>query len=70
MPAGDVPGSKRVAASVRYQPLVGALIGGFCTAAFWLADLVLPSVVATVLAVLTGLAITSALHEDGLADTF
>ena len=61
---------RRLAAAVRYYPLVGALIGGLCAAVFWLAHLWLPHSVAVLMAVATGLAATGALHEDGLADTF
>ncbi|MDE0364376.1 MAG: adenosylcobinamide-GDP ribazoletransferase [Gammaproteobacteria bacterium] len=69
-PADDAFSPERLAASVRYYPLVGALIGGLCAAVFWPANLVLPAAVAVILAVAVGLAITGALHEDGLADTF
>ena len=69
-PADDAFSPERLAASVRYYPLVGALIGGLCAAVFWPANLVLPAAVAVILAVAAGLAITGALHEDGLADTF
>lgn len=69
-PADDAFSPERLAASVRYYPLVGALIGGLCAAVFWPASLVLPAAVAVILAVAAGLAITGALHEDGLADTF
>ena len=69
-PADDAFSPERLAASVRYYPLVGALVGGLCAGLLWLADLALPGTVAVLLAVAAGLAITGALHEDGLADTF
>ena len=69
-PAVDGFSPERLAASVRYYPIVGALVGGLCAGLLWLAALVLPGTVAVVLAVAAGLAITGALHEDGLADTF
>ena len=69
-PADDAFNPERLAASVRYYPLVGALVGALSAGVFWLADLGLPGTVAVVLAVAAGLAITGALHEDGLADTF
>lgn len=61
---------ERLAASVRHHPLVGALVGAFCAGAFWLADFALPGSVAVLLAVAAGLALTGAMHEDGLADSF
>ena len=60
---------QRLAAAVRYFPLVGALIGGLCAAVFWLAQLGFPIPVAIVFALATGVAVTGAFHEDGLADT-
>jgi len=59
-----------LAASVRYYPLVGSLIGGFGAATFWFANLALPGTLAVLLAVAACLLLTGALHEDGLADTF
>lgn len=70
VPADDAYSPQRLAAAVRYYPLVGALVGGLCAAVFWLALLWLPHVVAVLLAVAAGIAATGAFHEDGLADTF
>lgn len=51
-------------------PLVGAGIGALTALAFFIAELLgCGAGVAALLAVLAGLAITGALHEDGLADT-
>ena len=51
-------------------PLVGAGIGGVAALAFLLAQLLrLGDWAAAVLAVLAGIVLTGALHEDGLADT-
>jgi adenosylcobinamide-GDP ribazoletransferase len=51
-------------------PLVGAGIGAVCALVFLLAQLVrLGDWPAALLAVLAGLALSGALHEDGLADT-
>ena len=61
---------ERMAASVRYYPLVGILIGGLCAAGFFLSDLIFPTVIAVLIAVASGLLLTGAFHEDGLADTF
>lgn len=69
-PAEEAYSPERLAASVRHYPLVGALVGAFCAGIFWLADFALPGSVALLLAVAAGLALTGAMHEDGLADTF
>ena len=59
----------RLAATPRYYPFVGALIGAFSGAVFWLAHLVFPASLSIVLAVAASLVATGALHEDGFADT-
>ena len=69
-PAKEAYSPERFAASVRHYPLVGALVGAFCAGLFWLADFALPGSVALLLAVAAGLALTGAMHEDGLADSF
>ena len=58
----------RIARCVPWFPVVGALIGlliGLIAAGLW--DLV-PHLVGASIAVLTGVALTGAFHEDGLAD--
>ncbi len=70
VPAGNAHSPERLAASVRHYPLVGALVGTLCAGFFWLADFVLPGSVAVLLAMAAGLALTGAMHEDGLADSF
>lgn len=51
-------------------PLVGAGVGALCAAGFVVAELVgLHELPAALLAVLVGIAVTGAFHEDGLADT-
>ncbi len=59
----------RLAASTRYYPLAGALIGAFAGGVFWLAHLVFPVGLALVLSTAATLLATGALHEDGFADT-
>ena len=59
----------RLAASTRYYPLVGALIGAFAGGVFWLAHLAFPAGLALVLSTAATLLATGALHEDGFADT-
>jgi len=60
----------RLAASVRWYPLVGMLIGGIGAAAYWIAALVFPPLLAVLLATAITMLVTGAFHEDGLADLF
>ena len=63
-------GEWRLANSAWAFPLVGAGIGGAAALSLLLAQLVgLASWPAALLSVLAGIALTGALHEDGLADT-
>lgn len=55
---------------VGYWPLVGWLTGGTMAGVLWLAALVVPLPVAVLLALISRLLLTGALHEDGLADFF
>lgn len=67
----DTPLALRdLAAAAHLFPLVGALAGALAAAAYWAAILVgLPSLPAAIAALATLVAVTGALHEDGLADT-
>ncbi len=58
----------RDGAATRYYPLVGAAVGAFAGAVFWLAHLVFPVELALVLSTVASLLATGALHEDGFAD--
>lgn len=58
-----------LARSVTWFPVVGALVGGTVGGVFALVSLRVPAAPAAVLAVAAGIALTGALHEDGLADT-
>lgn len=49
-------------------PLIGWLVGGVTALSFYLADLIWPQTTAVILALVTGLLLTGALHEDGFAD--
>jgi adenosylcobinamide-GDP ribazoletransferase len=64
--AGHTP--EREAASPRWYPAVGLLVGAISGGAFWLAALVLPPTLAALAATAVGLVLTGCLHEDGLAD--
>ena len=59
----------RLAAALRYHPLVGALVGALSGGVFWLAHLVFPASLSIVFAVAASIVVTGALHEDGFADT-
>ncbi|MEM9987885.1 MAG: adenosylcobinamide-GDP ribazoletransferase [Pseudomonadota bacterium] len=60
----------RMAAAVRYYPLVGICVGGLSASVFLFAALIFPAPIAILLAITAGLIVTGAFHEDGLADTF
>ena len=51
-----------------YLPLVGWLVGGCCALVFYLADLLWPQITAVIMALIAGILMTGALHEDGFAD--
>jgi adenosylcobinamide-GDP ribazoletransferase len=71
LPVGAaVPADGAVAAAGWAFPLVGAGIGALCAVAFLVAQLGgCGNAVAALLSVAGGLALTGAVHEDGLADT-
>lgn len=55
--------------AAKYFPLVGALIGLACGGVLIAASAIWSGAVPAVLAVLAGVILTGALHEDGIADT-
>ena len=70
LPFGEIYSPQRMAAAVRYYPLVGVLVGVVSAGAFLVAVKVFPAPLAVPLAIAVGLLVTGAFHEDGLADTF
>jgi adenosylcobinamide-GDP ribazoletransferase len=56
-------------ACLRHFPLVGACVGAWAAAVFWLALLLWPPLVASTVSLVATVLLTSAFHEDGLADT-
>lgn len=58
----------RLAATPRWFPAVGALIGGLIALAWLAAASVFPPVLAALLATAFGLSLTGCFHEDGFAD--
>lgn len=53
---------------INYWAVVGWLTGGVMAATLWLGAQVLPYSIAVILALLSRILLTGALHEDGLAD--
>jgi adenosylcobinamide-GDP ribazoletransferase len=62
-------GADDVAASARWFPVAGVLIGGFSVAALLLFRRIFPPLITGTLTVAVGALVTGALHLDGLADT-
>lgn len=58
-----------LARSAKYMPLVGAIVGVIAGGAILLSAVVFPVPLPTVIGLVAAVAITGALHEDGLADT-
>ncbi|MEM1298301.1 MAG: adenosylcobinamide-GDP ribazoletransferase [Pseudomonadota bacterium] len=58
----------RLARSAQYFPLIGVLVGLITGGVFYAASQVLHGYLAAGLAILAGILVTGALHEDGLAD--
>ena len=56
-------------AAIPWFPIVGAIVGAAVAAVCVGIGMILPSFLAATMAVTTGLVVTGALHEDGLADT-
>lgn len=65
---GDCP-PDWLARSAKYMPLVGALVGVIAGAAIVISAAFLPAPLPTVVGLVVAVAMTGALHEDGLADT-
>jgi adenosylcobinamide-GDP ribazoletransferase len=63
------PGSAALARGVPWFPVVGGLLGVVAASIYAAALLILPPLGAATVAVGTGLVLTGAFHEDGLADT-
>ncbi len=52
----------------RYFPLVGWIVGGCCSLAFWLFNRFVSRDIGIVASMVTGLLVTGCFHEDGFAD--
>ena len=51
-----------------YLPLAGWLVGGITAVSFYLTNLLWPQATAVIVALITGIVLTGAFHEDGFAD--
>ena len=69
VPAAAFVAPGGLAAAARWFPLAGAAVGLAAALVYAAAAAALPSAAAALLALAAGLALTGALHEDGLADT-
>ena len=70
LPGGAPPPTERdLGRSVPWFPLVGAIVGALSGAVFWAVWQPLGAPLAAILSVATGVVVTGAFHEDGLADT-
>jgi len=61
--------SEKLNQASRYFGLVGVLVGLISAGTYLLANMLLPSSVAIVLAMIASVLVTGGFHEDGLADT-
>lgn len=58
-----------LASAAKYFPLIGAVVGAIAAVVLVTASLIFPQPVPMVMGIVAAIAITGALHEDGLADT-
>jgi adenosylcobinamide-GDP ribazoletransferase len=71
IPVGKIDFSEdNLTQSLRYFPLAGAIVGGAGGIVFWLSMLVFPQAISVIFALLAMVAVTGALHEDGVSDFF
>lgn len=59
---------KQLPQATVYLPLVGWLVGGITAVSFYLADVLWPQTTAVIVALISGIFLTGAFHEDGFAD--
>lgn len=52
----------------RYFPVIGWIVGGFCSLAFWLFSRLISPDIGIIASMITGLLVTGCFHEDGFAD--
>ena len=56
--------------ATKYFPLIGIIVGSISFLLFWLSNLIFNEHISIIISIGTGIFITGAFHEDGLADTF
>jgi adenosylcobinamide-GDP ribazoletransferase len=56
--------------ATRYFPLIGWIVGAISFGAFWISSLLFESNISILLSLISGVLVTGAFHEDGLADVF
>jgi len=59
---------KRLPQAIVYLPLIGWLVGAITAASFYLAAFLWPQATAVIVALIIGVFLTGAFHEDGFAD--
>jgi len=69
VPAWVVIDNEKLNKASGYFGVVGLVIGLICALVFWLVQLMLPASIAILLAMVAGVLVTGAFHEDGLANT-
>lgn len=68
LPVPQAPDYRQLPEAAVYLPLVGWLVGGLSALSFYLADGLWPQPTAVIVALVTGILVTGAFHEDGFAD--
>jgi adenosylcobinamide-GDP ribazoletransferase len=68
LPAGKDQEFTQLPQASIYLPLVGWIVGGLMAFCFYLADFLWPQTAAVILALISGILLTGAFHEDGFAD--
>ena len=56
--------------ATRYFPLIGWIVGAISFTVFWLSSHLFDSNISVLFSLITGVLVTGAFHEDGLADAF
>ncbi|MEA4949398.1 MAG: adenosylcobinamide-GDP ribazoletransferase [Petrimonas sp.] len=71
IPAGKIDYTEEnIAQSVRYFPLIGSIVGAVGGSVFMLSMLVFSQAISVTAAIISMVAVTGALHEDGVSDFF
>ena len=68
VPCPQILDIKQLPQATVYLPLVGWLAGGITAVSFYLADMLWPQATAVIVALIIGIFLTGAFHEDGFAD--